>query len=132
LSHRLGFLGQCFDTTRRGDVTDGRARLAGGAPTAGPRIVARPPETELGCSTDWRNVRKGDRDGYDRLRKRREGRARLLVFWMQPGMSEFFDEVGDPAQSREVPPPSESPPDVQPIIAAAERHGMQMRPAAEV
>jgi hypothetical protein len=51
---------------------------------------------------------------------------------MQPGMSEFFDEVGDPAQSREVPPPSESPPDVQPIIAAAERHGMQMRPPAEV
>lgn len=58
--------------------------------------------------------------------------VRVLVFWMQPGMTAFFDEVGEPAERREVPPPSEAPPDVEPIIAAAERHGMHMRPPAQV
>jgi quercetin dioxygenase-like cupin family protein len=56
--------------------------------------------------------------------------TRLLVFWMSPGMTEFFEEVGEPAQRRELPPQSE--PDIESIAAAAERHGMQMRPPAEV
>ena len=58
--------------------------------------------------------------------------ARILVIYAPGGaIDRFFSEVGKPAQVREVPPPAESPPAFQPIVAAAERYGMQMQaPAA--
>lgn len=55
--------------------------------------------------------------------------ARILVFWMQPGMSEFFEEVGEPAQSRELPPQSE--PDIEHVMAAGKKYGVEMRPPEE-
>jgi quercetin dioxygenase-like cupin family protein len=56
--------------------------------------------------------------------------VRLLVFWMQPGMSEFFEEVGEPAERRELPPESE--PDIERIVAVSRKYGMEMRPPAQV
>lgn len=56
--------------------------------------------------------------------------VRLLVFWMQPGMSEFFEEVGEPAEKRELPPQSE--PDIERIVAVGQKYGMEMRPPAGV
>jgi quercetin dioxygenase-like cupin family protein len=52
--------------------------------------------------------------------------SRLLVFWMQPGMTEFFEEVGEPAQSRELPPESE--PDIERIMSVAQKYGVEMKP----
>jgi quercetin dioxygenase-like cupin family protein len=58
--------------------------------------------------------------------------VRLLVIYAPSAeIDEFFDEVGDPAEQREVPPPSDEPPDVERIMAAAERHGMQIQAPAE-
>ncbi len=56
---------------------------------------------------------------------------RLLVVYTPGGIEQFFQEVGEPAQAREIPPPPDTPPDLEGIIAAAERHGMRMRPPAE-
>lgn len=53
------------------------------------------------------------------------GTVRLLVFWMQPGMSEFFEEVGEPAERRELPPESE--PDIERIVAVGQKYGMEMK-----
>jgi quercetin dioxygenase-like cupin family protein len=54
--------------------------------------------------------------------------ARILVIYAPGGaIDRFFSEVGEPAQVRELPPPSESPPDFQPVAAAAERYGMHMQ-----
>lgn len=57
--------------------------------------------------------------------------VRLLVIYAPGGIDDFFDEVGEPAQAHELPPRSDSPPDVEGIMAAAERHGMQMKPPPE-
>ena len=57
-----------------------------------------------------------------------EDTVRLLVIYAPGGaIDRFFSEVGEPAQMREVPPPSESPPDFERIIATSERYGMQMQ-----
>ena len=56
---------------------------------------------------------------------------RVLVIYAPGGIDEFFAEVGEPATTREVPPAPEGPPDVEALIGAAERHGMQMRAPAE-
>jgi quercetin dioxygenase-like cupin family protein len=55
--------------------------------------------------------------------------SRLLVFWMHPGMSEFFEEVGEPAERRELPPESE--PDIERIISVAQKYGVEMRAPEE-
>jgi quercetin dioxygenase-like cupin family protein len=58
--------------------------------------------------------------------------ARILVIYAPGGaIDRFFSEVGEPAQVRELPSPSESPPDVQRIITIGERYGMQMQAPAE-
>ncbi|GAA2657847.1 cupin domain-containing protein [Nonomuraea recticatena] len=56
--------------------------------------------------------------------------ARVLFVYLPGGLDEFFAEVGERAPSRELPPPSDSPPDVDRLIAAAGKYGVQMRPPA--
>jgi quercetin dioxygenase-like cupin family protein len=56
--------------------------------------------------------------------------ARLLVFWMQPGMTEFFEEVGEPAERREL--PAQSEPDIERVVAVGQKYGLEMRPPAGV
>ena len=61
LSHRLDFVGHLVDTRRRGDVTDGRARLAGGAVRGAPRPPAG------GRLQDARLAERGRRRGPGEL-----------------------------------------------------------------
>ena len=53
--------------------------------------------------------------------------VRALFVYTPGGIDKFFAEIGEPARTRELPPPSETPPDFERIVAAAERYGMQMR-----
>ena len=48
---------------------------------------------------------------------------RVLVIYTPGGMDEFFAEAGEPAKSFEVPPPADSPPDLDELLAVAARHG---------
>ncbi|WP_157995715.1 cupin domain-containing protein [Thermomonospora amylolytica] len=54
--------------------------------------------------------------------------VRVLVEYMPGGnIDKFFAEVGEPARTRDLPPASEAPPDVDRLISAAARYGMEMR-----
>jgi quercetin dioxygenase-like cupin family protein len=53
--------------------------------------------------------------------------VRLLVIYTPGGADKFFDEAGEPAERREIPPPPESPPDIGQLMAIGERHGMKIR-----
>jgi quercetin dioxygenase-like cupin family protein len=57
--------------------------------------------------------------------------SRLLVLYTPGGIDRFFDELGEPAERREVPPESDTPPDLEGIMAAAEKYGMEMRAPAQ-
>ncbi|MGP3968035.1 cupin domain-containing protein [Streptomyces sp. 6N223] len=51
--------------------------------------------------------------------------ARMLITYAPGGIEEFFAEIGEPAQRRELPPINEEL-DINQIIEAAGRHGLQM------
>ena len=53
--------------------------------------------------------------------------VRLLVIYTPGGMDRFFEEAGEPAERREIPPPSAAPPDVERLPAIAQKHGMELR-----
>ena len=56
---------------------------------------------------------------------------RLLVLYTPGGIDDFFAEVGEPAERRELPPPSETPPDLERIASVAEKYGFRIKvPAA--
>ncbi|MET9425503.1 MULTISPECIES: cupin domain-containing protein [unclassified Streptomyces] len=54
--------------------------------------------------------------------------VRMLITYTPGGIDKFFAEAGEPAQRRELPPQSDTPPDVDRIIEIAKRHGVQMQP----
>jgi quercetin dioxygenase-like cupin family protein len=54
--------------------------------------------------------------------------ARLLTTYTPGGIDRFFAEVGQPAQRRELPPLSETPPDINRFIEIAKHHGIEMTP----
>ncbi len=51
---------------------------------------------------------------------------RVLVVYTPGGMDRFFAEYGEVAKSRDLPPPDESPPDIERLMAVAARHGMEI------
>jgi hypothetical protein len=53
---------------------------------------------------------------------------RVLVTYAPGGIERFFAEAGEVAKSRDLPPPDESPPDLQRIAAIGARYGMQIQP----
>jgi quercetin dioxygenase-like cupin family protein len=53
--------------------------------------------------------------------------ARALVIYTPGGIDRFFAEVGEPATRRELPPRPEGPPDLELLVTAGERHGMQFK-----
>ncbi|HEV3230164.1 MAG TPA: cupin domain-containing protein [Solirubrobacteraceae bacterium] len=57
---------------------------------------------------------------------------RVLVSYTPGGIDKFFAEAGEPAQSRELPPPPESPPDIARLSEIAARYGMDIPTPAEV
>jgi quercetin dioxygenase-like cupin family protein len=56
---------------------------------------------------------------------------RLLVVYTPGGMDKFFKEAGEPAERREIPPPSDAPPDLERLTAIAEKHGLELRVPAQ-
>ena len=59
------------------------------------------------------------------------GEVKLLAIYAPGGMDRFFKEAAEPAQRREVPPPSDSPRDLERLGAIAERHGLELRVPAQ-
>lgn len=57
--------------------------------------------------------------------------AKLLVTYEPGGIDRFFAEIGEPAQARELPPPSDTPPDLERVARIGEQYGMQMRLPSE-
>ena len=53
--------------------------------------------------------------------------VRIIVIYTPGGIEKFFAEAGEPAQAREVPPPPESPPDIERLAAIGEKYGMQLQ-----
>ena len=53
--------------------------------------------------------------------------VRLLVLYTPGGIEKFFAEAGEPAQRRELPPRSQTPPDLERIVRIAEKHGMSIK-----
>ncbi|MBI2395868.1 MAG: ester cyclase [Deltaproteobacteria bacterium] len=53
--------------------------------------------------------------------------ARLLTIYAPGGMDEFFAEAAEPAKKRELPPRSDTPPDVARLMKIAERHGLKIK-----
>ena len=51
-------------------------------------------------------------------------RARILTIVTPAGLRAFFEEVGEAATSRSLPPPAEGPPDVQRLIEIAAKYGI--------
>ncbi|WP_149827592.1 cupin domain-containing protein [Streptomyces tailanensis] len=54
--------------------------------------------------------------------------VRMLITYTPGGIDKFFAEAGEPAQRRELPPQSDTPPDVERLIEIGKRHGIQMQP----
>jgi hypothetical protein len=52
--------------------------------------------------------------------------ATVLVTYTPGGIDKFFAEVGEPASTRTLPPPSDQAPDFERIIRVAAQHGMNI------
>lgn len=52
--------------------------------------------------------------------------ATVLVNYLPGGIDKFFVEVGEPALTREIPPPSAEPPDFERIVRTAATYGMNI------
>jgi quercetin dioxygenase-like cupin family protein len=51
----------------------------------------------------------------------------VLVTYTPGGIENFFAEAGEPAQTRELPPPSDTPPDLARIAEIGSRYGMDIQ-----
>jgi quercetin dioxygenase-like cupin family protein len=54
----------------------------------------------------------------------------LVIYAPGGGIDKFFSEIGEPARVREIPPPPETPPDLDRMVAAGERYGIVMQAPA--
>lgn len=54
--------------------------------------------------------------------------VRVLVIYAPGGIDKFFEEAGEPAPTRTVPPPPAGPPDIERLVGIAARYGMQIQP----
>jgi quercetin dioxygenase-like cupin family protein len=53
--------------------------------------------------------------------------TRILVTYAPGGIEQFFAEAGEPATSDTLPPPPESPPDLEQFASIAARYGMDIQ-----
>jgi quercetin dioxygenase-like cupin family protein len=92
-------------------VLDGRARFHIGSDTV-----------ELGPG-DVVHFPAGTQETFEPI-----GQVRIVVTYTPGGLDKFFAEAGEPAQTRAIPPPPASPPDVEHLTAIAGRHGLHLLP----
>jgi quercetin dioxygenase-like cupin family protein len=52
--------------------------------------------------------------------------ARALVVYDRPEIVDFFNEIGEPATSRTLPPTTEKEPDLASVAAIGNRHGLEI------
>jgi steroid delta-isomerase-like uncharacterized protein len=55
------------------------------------------------------------------------GRVRVLAIYSPGGIDGFFAEAGDPAMKRELPSPSDTPPDLERIVRIGAKHGLNIQ-----
>jgi hypothetical protein len=51
----------------------------------------------------------------------------ILIFYSPGGIDRFFEEFGEPAERRDVPPAPEGPPDMDRLMAIASKHGLELK-----
>jgi quercetin dioxygenase-like cupin family protein len=143
-SRALWLLGGLYEVLVAGDETDGRETVMRMTAPAG---TGAPPHTHPGEETLYVldgevNVHIGDdvvaarpgsvfyfpagtREFFEAVTD-----ATVLAIYSPGGIDKFFVEVGEPALSRTLPPPSHEPPDFETIIRVAAQHGMVIEPPA--
>jgi len=52
---------------------------------------------------------------------------KLLAVYTPGGIDRFFEEAGEPALTRELPPPADAPPDFAAIAAIGQKYGMEIQ-----
>ena len=52
---------------------------------------------------------------------------RILIVYTPGGVDKFFEEAGETAQRRELPPPLTAPPDLERLSQIASRYGLELR-----
>lgn len=53
---------------------------------------------------------------------------KILAVYTPGGIDKFFEEAGEQALSRELPPPSDTAPDFERIAAIGQKYGMEIQP----
>lgn len=51
---------------------------------------------------------------------------RMIGLYLPGGADQFFAEAGEPAQRRELPPPSDTPPDFEKLVRIGAKHGLEL------
>ena len=143
----LWFLGSLIELKATGDDTDGA--LTALEMTVGPSAIGAPPHTHdfgeasyvlegmMTYHIDDRTVEapagsflffpKGTMEWFE---NKTDSQAKVLIIYPQAGMENFFTEMGEPAGSRSVPPPSAppTPSQFEGLVAAAKRQGTDVYP----
>jgi quercetin dioxygenase-like cupin family protein len=136
------FLGGLYEVLLAADDTDGAVTVMRMTAPAG---TGSPPHTHPGAEALY--VLEGDLDVHigDETVAAGPGsrfyfpagtrewfeartRATVLVTYLPGGIDRFFAEVGEPAATRDLPEPSDTPPDFERLVAVAARHGMDIEP----
>ena len=52
--------------------------------------------------------------------------ARILAIYAPGRIDKFFAEVAEPAKTRTLPPPPSGPPDVEKLVAAGKKYGLEL------
>lgn len=137
-SRALWFLGGLYEVLVAGEETGGKATVMRMTAPAG---TGSPPHTHAGDELLY--VLDGDVDvhiGGDVISAgpgatfafpagtlewfEAGTQATVLVTYTPGGIDKFFAEVGEPAATRTLPPPSDSPPDFERIAQAAGKYGL--------
>jgi quercetin dioxygenase-like cupin family protein len=139
-SRALWFLGGLYEILVSGDETDGKQTVM--RFTAAPG-VGSPPHTHPGDETLY--VLSGEIEVHigDEVVTANAGavfhypagtreffvattEATILAVYTPGGIDKFFAEVGEPAASRTLPPPSDTAPDFPHLVEVAARFGMNI------
>ena len=143
-SRALWFLGGLYETLVSSDETDGQVTVMRMTVPTG---TGSPPHTHPGDESlyvldgeltihiggDVVNAKAGStfyfpagtREFFEAVTT-----ATVLITYTPGGIDKFFAEVGEPAATRTLPPPSDEPPDFERIVRVAAENGMQIEPPA--
>jgi len=141
----LWLLGSLFDIKVTGEESGGKCTIV--ELTVGPKQMGAPPHVHSGEEVAYVvdgtvKYRVGDKTfdagpgttiyitpgDWEWFENVTDKPARLLIVYTPGGMDKFFNEVAEPARAREVPPAPSGPPDLDKLVAAATKYGLQIKP----